>query len=143
MKRHYHFLFTILILLFCNTTYSQNITAFPVDTIIKTHDLNTQQWHVWDSISNYWLKNEYTACLKKNNLKLSCGHCESIYLVVNLYINNDGKLSKYDIVKDKVCGSKATTKLKNCFLNYFNTIVFPPPLRNINIQAHLGNGLKC
>jgi hypothetical protein len=124
-------------------SFAQNNNTIPADTIIKTHDLDREQWQAWDSISNYWLKNEYPLCLKKNKLKLSCGHCESVYLLVNFYIDKEGKLSKYEIIKDKACGSNATIKLKNCFLSYFLNIIFPPPLRNINIQAHIGNGLKC
>jgi hypothetical protein len=113
------------------------------DTIMQSHDLNKEQWHVWDSIDNYWLKNEFPLCLKNNKLKLSCSGCESIYLVVNLYIDKEGKLTKYDIVKEKVCGNVASPALKKCFISYFQTLVFPPALRSINIQVRLGNGLKC
>ena len=138
----------LLIIIICliqlsNVSHCQNDNSLPADTIIKTQDLNNEQWQIWDSISNYWLKNEFQNCLKMNNLKLSCGYCASVYLTVNLFIDNEGELSNYEIVKERVCGSKASTKLKNCFMQYFETIVFPAPLRNINIQVQLGNGLKC
>ncbi len=130
---------------FCinNSSFAQVNDTIPADTIIKTFDLNDEQWHVWDSIYEYWLKNEFPRCLKMNKLKLSCPHCESIYLTVNFYIDSKGKLSKYKIVKENVCWSKATTSLKNGMLKYFKSLEFPPPLRNINIQAIIGNGLKC
>jgi hypothetical protein len=124
-------------------SFAQKEDLLKSDTIIETHNLNKEQWHLWDSIDNYWLKNEFPVCLKNNKLKLSCSGCESIYLVVNFYIDKEGKLTKYDIVKEKVCGKTATTALKKCFLSYFQTLVFPPHLRNINIQVRLGNGLKC
>jgi len=122
---------------------AQKTDSLKPDSVIKTSDLKYEQWKAWDSISDYWLKNEFPQCLKKNNLKLSCSGCESIYLVVNFYIDNDGKLSSYEIVKDKACGKAATHSLKKCFLLYFNNLVFPPLLRNIYLQVYLGNGLKC
>jgi hypothetical protein len=135
---------TGILLLFSNTdSFAQKQDLMKSDSVIEVHNLNQDQWHVWDSIDNYWLKNEFPLCLKNNKLKLSCSGCENIYLVVNFYIDNEGKLTKYDIVKEKVCGGTATAALKKCFLSYFQTLVFPPPLRNINIQVRLGNGLKC
>lgn len=126
-----------------SNSYAQIHDTIPCDSIIKTHNLNVEQWRAWDSISDYWLKKEFPFCLKKNNLKLSCSHCESIYLTVNFFIDSEGKLNEYEIVKENICGSKATTVLKNDMLKYFKSLEFPPCLRNINIQVLLGNGLKC
>jgi len=143
MNKLHLLIITICFIQLSNISFCQNDNPLPTDTIIKTHDLNNEQWQIWDSISDYWLKNEFQNCLKKNKLKLSCGYCASVYLTVNLFIDNEGKLSKYEIVKERVCGANASTQLKKCFFEYFETIVFPAPLRNINIQVQIGNGLKC
>jgi hypothetical protein len=110
---------------------------------ILSYDLQGSAWTAWKAIDKDWMENQYWACLKKFNLKMSCAGCENIYIDVELHINAEGRLASYKILKENICSGKITSDLEQAFLAYFKTLTFPESLRNLIIEARLGTGLKC
>ncbi len=111
--------------------------------IVKEYDLPDKQWRRWNEIKEFWMKNEYLPCLKRFKLRMSCSHCEYIFIKVELKIDAEGRLIGYKKIGENICGKKAGKKLEECLLKYFKNLVFPEELRNMTIEASLGTGLKC
>jgi hypothetical protein len=110
---------------------------------VWSYELKDEAWKSWDSIQRTWMKDIYFPCLKENKLKMSCGSCVYIYIDAKFTINNEGKLIDIQILKENICTKKASAKLKKCFFEYYQNLVFPPSLRNKKIKAKFGTGLTC
>lgn len=138
------FLFTLLLFAFTTNSNAQKDTIHQKrDSIIKMSDFTHEEYAAWSTILSDWRKNIFFDCLKKQKLRLTCDGCESIYLHVNMNIDSTGKLVKYTITKEKMCGEKFRPELKEGFLNYFENLIFPPALQNKIINVYLGECLKC
>ena len=74
---------------------------------------------------------------------MQCVECEYIFVRVQLYINKHGKLKKYKIIDENVCGKKISKQLEACFMEHFENMEFPDSLRKIIIETMLGTGLEC
>jgi len=135
-------MFSACFLLFgCNKT--QNPVRPDSPKRILSYELTGSAWTDWKAIDADWMKNHYWTCLEKLNLKMSCAHCENIYVDVELHINAEGRLESYKILKENICENKITPELEESFLAYFKELTFPESLRNLIIEARLGTGLKC
>lgn len=109
----------------------------------KHYELKGTAYLQSDSILNVWMKNEFPHILKKNKLKLTCAGCYSIHMDVVLAVDENGKLLTSKIINTKCCGEEFSQRLESQFLEYFNTLIFPPSLRSLSFQYRLGTGLSC
>jgi hypothetical protein len=131
------------LLIFLFIAFTINLYAQIDSNYVWSYQLEEESWKNWDSINHVWLKEVYFACLKENNLKMSCASCVYIYIDAGLTIDSLGKLTDIKIFKENICSNKASEKLKQCFFSYYKNLVFPKSLRNRRIKAKLGTGLSC
>lgn len=120
-----------------------SLPSRPLPAPVWEHELPEEQWRAWNSLKEEWRRHHLPACLENLGLKLSCADCPSIIIEVRLDIDREGKLSGYSVLQERVCGGAAPLGLVPSFLEYFQKLVYPPPLRGQSILARLGNGLKC
>jgi len=118
--------------------------TIPKDSIYTYNDLPTDDARLaWNKMHDDWRRNNFYNCLEKENLKMSCAHCSSIYLTVDFKIDSTGKVIEYRVVKENMCGTNFSESLKKCFLEYFLATQFSEGLRNMVFEITIGNGLKC
>lgn len=113
------------------------------DTVQKDYLMEGQKHDEWNKIHDYWFKNHFYNCLGKFKLKMSCSRCEDIFIDVVMEIDSLGKLAKYSVVKEDVCGHPAKKEFIDCMIKYFREMQFPDCLKNSVFETRLGTGLKC
>jgi hypothetical protein len=111
--------------------------------IIIDYRLKGKKHEEFDKILEYWKTSKYHNCMAESRLKMSCSGCEYVYIIVRISIDRSGRISGYTKAGENVCGQKAPEKLERCFMEYLESITFPPCLRNMTIETRLGTGLKC
>ncbi len=110
---------------------------------VKDYELEEGQRREWNAIKEKWFRNDYRKILKQFNLKMNCSDCEYVYMTVRLRVDDSGRISEFEIIKEHICRGGATEKLREAFLKYFKDIVLPESLRNMIIETNLGTGLTC
>ena len=131
--------FLPLLLLATLLTCSANPSAEPAHE--KKTETNPD--YIWDDIQRDWLQTQYGHCLKLAGLRMSCGGCPAIMLDVEFITDARGGLKSTRVLRENICGKKATPALRGCFLKFFKTNPFPKPLRNRTLNGKLGTGLAC
>ncbi len=132
----------LLLPLFC-IIFQLHVFSQKNYTFIREADLTGKQQAAWYSFDTTWKKHIFPGCLLENHLKLSCAHCDNIYIDVKLKIDSTGKLVSYEKTGGEMCGQEVTDKLVKCFLDFFYFLEFPPELRNVILEVKLGSSLKC
>lgn len=89
------------------------------------------------------MKIEYSKCLKKFKLEMSCSGCSYIHMKAVIKIDSRGKLSGYKKTGENVCGRKISPELEKCFMEPLKNQVFDETLKNTSFEVMLGTGLKC
>lgn len=148
MKKYYIFVCTLLTvaLIACSSTSQPpqstaaiiSIESLPDSAIYDTIEV----WRdsVWLGIEKKWTEEAFQHCLKKNKLKISCGSCIGVYMELNFYINSDGKLDKYEVLRSRFCEKPA---MESCMMEYFKNLKFPKKYYNKMFKTRLGRYLKC
>lgn len=142
-------LIIISFIVFFATSTNKTISAECPDDVTKEetypdyYNLPKKQYEAWQKIYEAWFHSEFRECLKKSKIKMKCSKCEYVYMDFAFEIDGNGKIAKYTILKEKMCRTVFTKKLKNCFLDYFLNLEFPKELYNTKFKARLGTGLKC
>ena len=108
-----------------------------------SYKLPKEQYADWQKIYDVWFHTQYHKCLKQNRIKLKCSKCKYVYMDLYIEIDSLGKISNYVILKEKMCATVFTKKLRKCFLDYFLNQEFPKTLYNTKFKVRLGTGLKC
>ncbi|MDF2437119.1 MAG: hypothetical protein K0Q95_1495 [Bacteroidota bacterium] len=117
----------------------------PQDTLpvyTKYYQLNESQSSAWKKVDADWNK-EFLRILKEQDIKLSCKDCSAVYIDVGLSITNEGKMEYYRLVDSKKCGENFSKGLEIRFMKWFFNYNFPKELRNLKVEVHLGDALKC
>lgn len=123
---------------------AQNPVQNPQDSIYTFSNMkDTAMINAYLQLTEFWRENYFYGCLGQSNIKLSCAKCTAVYLTVQFQVDENGKAVKHNFIKENMCGSNFTEKLRNCFLFYFLNLEFPEALRGKVIQFQIGNGLKC
>jgi hypothetical protein len=110
---------------------------------VKDYELKDDQRKEWNAIRGQWFRNDYREILKKFNLQMNCSDCEYVYITVRLHVDDSGRITKFEIIKEHICRGGATEKLREAFFKYFKNIKLPESLRNLIIETNLGTGLSC
>lgn len=97
----------------------------------------------FSKIIEYWRATIYPRCLRDSGLRMSCAECTSIFMVVRISIDHNGRMSGYSKTRENACGQEIPEKLERCFMEYLGSIIFPSCLRHMTIETRLGTGLKC
>lgn len=156
MKKYYTFACGLLLwaLLACSSTPSQmaekmpeNIAVSISETIKETlpdssiYD-SIEVWRdsVWLDIEKQWTEQAFNPCLKKNKIKISCGSCTGVYMELNFYINAQGKLDKYEVLRSRFCEKEG---MESCMMDFFQKMTFPEKYYNTIFKTRLGRYLKC
>jgi hypothetical protein len=92
--------------------------------------------------SQKWEQNCFTPFLKRNRIKLSCAHCNSVF-VEAVFRLQEGGHSHFVITRQKKCGqSFSKTQLKEIEKMLLN-LQLPESVRGKLIRLRFGNSLKC
>ena len=98
---------------------------------------------VWLDIQQHWLQTQYGPCLKESGLRMGCGGCPAIIVHAEFVTDDRGGLRSTRMLRENVCGDKASPALRACFLRFFRSNPFPEVLRGKTLEARLGTGLGC
>ncbi|MBI4977270.1 MAG: hypothetical protein HZC28_07305 [Spirochaetes bacterium] len=120
-----------------------NVIACVPPAIINDYQLKGDAGKAWLMIHETWFRGEYRDILRKHGLEMSCAGCSYIYIDVIFTIDCRGRISGYEIVRENVCGGRASEELRDEMVRYFKSITYPAPLRNMRIKTKLGTGLSC
>ncbi|MBL4703824.1 MAG: hypothetical protein JKY54_04845 [Flavobacteriales bacterium] len=110
---------------------------------LTVYDLDSVQRETWDIIKQDWDQKIYIPVLEKSGITISCDDCTGIRYRVNLHIDEDGRLIKYDILNAIYCATDPPEGFEEDLLNYFTTVNFGDLVSNLVLEAHLGALLKC
>ena len=113
------------------------------DSATDVYLLPKDQYADWQNIYDVWFHTQFHKCLKQNRIKMRCSKCEYVYMDVYFEIDSLGKICKYVILKEKMCATVFTKKLRKSFMDYFLNQEYPKSLHNTKFKARLGTGLKC
>jgi hypothetical protein len=115
--------------------------------IITTDLMNKDQLLAWNTLFDSWLRNEFRPSLKKLHYKQDCMQCGDIYFITRFYVDQEGHVSKYKIVREEIdCNNKTdqqNNELRETITNGFEAWIFPPSLKNMIIEARMGEVTRC
>lgn len=111
--------------------------------IITDIGLKGDAYTFWHTNYDQWRTSNFYDCLKQAGVKMSCAHCTSVYLNVDLVIDEKGKVTSYKKIKSVMCGSEMKSSMEKCFINYFLKLDFPAEFHGKTFRIQIGNGLKC
>lgn len=136
-----------LFLISCSSPKKENTTVKDENKALSEFDFNAQQRADWRSLSGDWKDGPFKAILKNNNFKQDCIECGSILLKVHFQVDSQGDITEIILVDSEIdCSRKSEDerkKLETLILESFKTLKFPVSLRNILIEASIGNPTKC
>ncbi|HEY9206914.1 MAG TPA: hypothetical protein VIO58_13460 [Candidatus Methanoperedens sp.] len=117
------------------------------ETIITTELMDRNQLLEWNMMFDSWLRNKFRPGLRALHYKQNCIQCGDIYFIVRFYVDKEGHISKYKIVREEIdCNNKTVqqnNELRKTITNDFIEWIFPPSLRNIIIEARMGEVKRC
>ncbi|MCE3258435.1 MAG: hypothetical protein K0S12_76 [Bacteroidetes bacterium] len=87
------------------------------------------------------MKDQFYPFLKKEKIKLNCGHCTSAVVWV-VFKKENGKTSN-TIVTNKKCGSEFKGKQLEELKKLLDQISLPELFDGKHVKVHLGSALKC
>ena len=117
------------------------------ETITTTEQMNKDQLLAWNTLFDSWLCNKFRLSLRALHYKQNCIQCGDIYFVTRFYVDQEGHVSKYKIVREEIdCSSKTAqqnNELRKTITNGFVSLIFPPSLKNMTIEARMGEVTRC
>jgi hypothetical protein len=115
--------------------------------IITTEQMSEQQLAAWNSLFDSWRRDEFWPGLETLNYKQDCVQCGDIYFVTRFHIDQQGQVSKYQIVREEIdCRGKTTrqnNELRKAITRSFSGWIFPPSLRNVVVEVRMGEVTRC
>jgi hypothetical protein len=115
--------------------------------VITTDEMNEQQALAWKSLFDSWLRDKFRPALKALDYKQDCIQCGDIYFVTQFHIDQKGQVSTFAIVHEEIdCHGKTAEqndKLRKTITNDFKGWIFPASLRNLIIEARMGQVTRC
>lgn len=118
-----------------------------ITMIIPTDSLSPDQQEQWDTISSKWMYDTFSPALKKHGFKQDCIDCADIYFTARISIDNNGRVTKLDIVSQTIqCKKKSeqqTEALIKDLMEPLRSVTFPTKLRNMTLEAGIGQRTKC
>jgi hypothetical protein len=103
--------------------------------------MKTDQYQAWDTIERKWRTEKFMPFLKKENIKMNCANCTSVYVWLVFKIDSLG--SSYKIMRNKKCADEFKGRQLKTLEKLLNEIKFPAVFINTYFKVMLGNGLKC
>ena len=97
----------------------------------------------WRRIKEAYYRDAFTTCLAEKKVVVSCGGCTGVMLRGVIHIDKKGRFSGFEKAFGRYCGSTMPADVEGCFIQFFESIEFPPELRGLSIQMDLGRALKC
>ena len=97
----------------------------------------------WKEVKDDFNKKGFIPCLAQKKVKVSCAGCTAVIVRGVLHIDSTGRGFRFTKTYGRYCGSELPLDVEKCFMNFFETVDFPPELRGLSIQVDLGRGLKC
>lgn len=98
---------------------------------------------LWREVREKFLRSEYPRILKRQNLRLNCGTCTTIYADFELSISLTGEPTIRNLVVAKACGRPMGKMLRADFSRYLENYPYKPGLYGTTVRLRLGTGLKC
>jgi hypothetical protein len=126
-------LLCVLCVLFCRIIFAQDTISYS--------KMSTAQYKSWEEIEKNWRTEKFMPMLKKNNVKMNCASCASVYAWV--VFKRDSIKTTYSLLNTKKCGDEMKGKFLLEFKKLLDTIVLPVDFINSYFKVYLGNGLKC
>jgi len=103
--------------------------------------LSTIQYQQWEEIESKWRKEEFASFLKRNNIKMDCAKCTSVYTWIVFKCDSSG--TTFSMIKNKKCGEEMKGKQLSEFKKIFEKIKLPETFINTFLKVYMGNELKC
>jgi hypothetical protein len=103
--------------------------------------LTTEQYLSWEKTEKEWKNEHYYAFLKKNNIKLNCTNCNSVYLW--LVFKCDSVKTTSVILKNKKCATEFTKTQLFELKKMVEFLVLPHEFINTVFKVYIGSALKC
>jgi hypothetical protein len=97
----------------------------------------------WRRIKEAYYRDAFTPCLAEKKVVVSCGGCTGVMLRGVIHIDKKGRFSGFEKTFGRYCGSTMPAGVEGCFMQFFESVEFPPELRGLSIQMDLGRALKC
>lgn len=115
--------------------------------IITIELMNKNQLLEWNTMFGSWLRERFRPILKALDYKQDCIQCGDIYFITRFYVDQEGHVSKFEIVREEIdCSSKTeqqNNELRKAIANGFGAWIFPPTLKNMIIEARMGEVKRC
>ena len=110
----------------------------------SVHQLPPAVQNEWRKIADGWMQQEFSKALRHARFKMSCGGCKSLYLAVELSIDQEGHATAASAVEQPGPGCKRPpSHLKRSLLHYLKKVRFPEALRSRSFSARIGTALMC
>lgn len=103
--------------------------------------MSTVQYQQWEEIESKWRTEEFSPFLKKNNIKMDCAKCTSVYAWIVFKCDSSG--TTFSMIKNKKCGEEMKGKQLSDFKKIFEKIQLPETFMKTFLKVYMGNGLKC
>ena len=115
--------------------------------IISTEHMNKEQSLAWGTLFDDWVRDEFRPTLKMLDYKQDCVQCGDIYFVTQFYVDQEGHVREFKIVREEIdCRSKTTREnddLRERLTSSFAGLIFPPSLRGVIVEARMGEVTRC
>lgn len=115
--------------------------------IITIERLSQAQSQAWRALFDSWLRDEFYPGLAALQYKQDCLQCGDIFFVTRFYVDRQGRVSQYEIVREEIdCRGKTTEQndeLRARITGGFGAWLFPPPLTGMIIEARMGQVTRC
>jgi hypothetical protein len=114
---------------------------------ITIEQMSPDQLKIWNPLFDLWLQDVFRPTLKALNYKQDCTQCGDIYFITRFYVDSEGRVSQYEIVREEIdCRNKTTQQndeMRQALTYNFRNWTFPPALRNRIIEARMGEVTRC
>src|SRR5260221_5111467 len=115
--------------------------------IIETDYMDAPRLAAWNKLFNVWVSDVFRPALRALDYKQDCIQCGDIYFVTRFFIDKDGHVKKYEIVREEIdCNDKTVKQndeLKASVSEGFGEWIFPAVLGNIVVEARMGEVTRC
>lgn len=142
----------IALLLICTplVSFKHSLTKdYPLIKYEKSDLPTVEQRLIWQEMHEQFLKTHVKKLMRKKRLRLHCYDCLNLYLIVDVKVNQEGRVTDASIDLDNLeCSSlsdEEEREVEQTFLDYLKELQFPSDIRGMSFTVFMGkiSPYKC
>lgn len=140
-------------LVFAGSTFDRDFSVKEKDYIKirqQLSDLPTEeQQQFWQKTHAKFLRKYVRKVMRENKLELYCYNCLNFYLVVDVQVDGEGRVTAaqidYDQIECTTLDEQKEQEIEQSFLAYLKGVQFPETIRNMSFAVFMGkvSPYKC